>query len=499
MSFDYSQVDMDTILRRVHSEMTPLQIPGVERILNSPQRSGIFAVWKGVGKTLMALTAGLYVKPQTFLVVCSGSARATWQNQIIEWFPEFSAPEHFCHVAGSPQAREHWWRESQKAGGPLFYVVTPQAFERDVEFIQANNIHFDVIWCDEPQIWGLRNDKSAAWKMMKSTIKFASDKKKAIKLFGIATGSLTSKGVFQMWPYLHLVDRHVFSSKWNFMHDYTWVIKSPFGSEPGLPKNTEKLAAVCKPYIYVVNEKKAAQELPPLVRRRLDFELDPVTRAAYKDLAHKMYVELPSSEKIFVAKNPLHQLTALRKIVCCPQIADPQLPLGNAIEAVKDKILESQEEKHYRHVAVFTPYVPSIPLFKTFLAAELKLPEDHILTLQGGATPDDITKVEKIYRANQETLFLGSLSFAQSFNLETGREVYFPHFDWDQEKNSQAESRTRRQTSNKERTIIAHYCMARDTIAMAMKYVLNMKHTREYLTYQYFETEIMAHLKEVTK
>lgn len=486
MAFDYSTVDMNAILRRCHDQMTPLQRPGVAKARDA--RGGIiFDVWMGVGKTFMSLVSGLIHRPQVTLIIASKNAVTAWKNNIKEWLPEFSAPEKFCNVKGQQNERYFAWKQALKPDGPLFFMVSAASFIRDLDYIMKWGIKFDVIWCDEPQKWGLRNEKSGAWKALKAI----NDKKYyPVKLLCILTGTLTSKGVLQLWQYLYHLNRDQFSSKWKFLGMYADWINGPFGREFLGPKNQERLALETGPYIYRVSEKDAMSELPPLTRRKLPFVIDKATRVQYNTMAHESYMEAVDemgSEGLFIAKNHLARTMKLRQLITCPTILLPELGVGKAIEAICDKIMENEELPYFRHTVIFTPFVPSINLFKPFVAEMLGMPLGSILTMQGGMSPDEVNNTELLFRKNKETLVICSTMYAQSFNLETSFNCYHAHFSWDQDDNKQAEARVRRQTSDKARPVMSYYATCMGSVSEDMFYVINRKESGNKATYKDFQ------------
>jgi len=494
MAFDYTKVDMAAIMARTYDAMSPKQREGTalaakvgkENKIGKIAAGFIYDVWMGVGKTFMGLTSALMYKPQTILIICSKNALGTWQAEIEKWYPEFSDPNLFAHVRGTADKRQTIYLKSKQPNGPLFLIVIGGSFIRDIDFLIANKIHFDAIIVDEAHKVGLRNRKSLGFLAVKAIV----DKNYwPVKVIGIMTGSLTSKGPKHLWSYLNIIAPHIFRSYWGFVSTYTHTFDGPFGKITGGPKNQEGLAIVTSPYIFRVSEKEAAAELPPLRRIILPTELEPNIAKMYNSLANELYMELETDagRELITTGTILGAYTKLRQLITCPATFDPSLGAGTPIEAVCDKILESDELPHFKHNIIFTPYLPSIPFFHDYIATTLKMSKSDVLVLQGGDEPDYLNKVENIFRKNHETAVLCSLKFAQSFNLETCMNVYFPHFEWDQDDNKQAEARGRRKTSDKSRTILSYYVNVKGTITNDMLAILNEKEVNNVRTYSFFQ------------
>lgn len=476
MAFDYSTVDLEAILQRAYSQMSEFQRGGVGKARTKGRV--LFNVWMGVGKTFMALTAGLCYKPQTWLIIGSKNSITTWKTQIKLWFPEFGDDELFQIVRGTATERQQQWKQPA-----LFYATTAASFIRDVEWLATKKVKFDVISGDEFHKWGLRNHKSQGFKAVKLIIKLI-ERHFTVKLINLMTGTWTSKGPPQQWPALNILAPREFRSYWQHVSTYCILVKGPFGTEVVGPKNTEGLAIVTSPYVYTVTEEMAKSELPPLQRMRLEAELPPKLAKHYLTMLNELYIE--HDDTVTSVSTILASYMKLRQLICCPAMIDPSLGVGPAIEIVADKILDSDEVPNWRHNLVFTPFIPSIPIFRSYLADQLKMPERKILVLKGGIESEELEAVEEEFRRDKDTMILSSVKYGQSWNAETALNCYFPHFEWDQDENKQCEGRSRRK-DGKQTHIGAYYVNIQGTITEDMLEVLNRKVHNNNITYQDFE------------
>lgn len=479
--FDYSTVDLEAILQRSYEAMSPLQRPGVAKGRSS--RRVIFAVWMGIGKTFMALTLGLCFKPQTWLIIGTKGSINAFKNEIDKWFPEFSNDELYVVVRGTELERRLAY---QRPG--LFYATTSAAFIRDAKWLLTKKVKFDVITVDELQRLGYRNHKSLTVKHTKDVIKHIEKLhgRSAIKLINFMTGTWTSKGPPQQFAVLNILAPKLFTSYWRHVNTFCHTIKTTFGTEILGPKNTEGMAQVLSPYVYTVTKEEAEKELPPINRLRLVTSLPPSLREHYDTLYEHMYMDLEGDKgELVTVTTILAAYMKLRQFLCCPQIISPSLGVGPAIEAVVDKIQEGEELPNYKHNIVFTPFLDSIPIFKDYLSAELKIPPAKILVAKGGQTIEELKEMETQFRRDPSTMILASLLYSQSWNAETALSVYFPHFDWDQDANFQAEARSRRQDGIQS-FINAWYIHFPRTITEDMFDILNRKTNLNNLTYKDF-------------
>lgn len=476
MAFDYTQVDLDAILARAYSQMSEFQRGGVGK--GRSKGRVLFNVWMGIGKTFMGLTLGFCYKPQTWLIIGSKNTLNTWRAEVKKWFPEFGDDDIFKIVRGTATERQRLWKQPA-----LFYATTAASFIRDVEWLATKKIRFDVISGDEFHKWGLRNHKSQGFKAVKLVIKLI-ERHFTVKCVNLMTGTWTSKGPPQQWPALNILAPREFRSYWEHVRTYCNVIKGAFGTEIIGPKNTEGLAIVTSPYVYTVTEEMAKSELPPIQRMRLEAELPKALALHYDTLLNELYMD--HDDTITSVSTILASYTKLRQLITCPSTISPSLGVGPAIEIVADKILDNDEVSNWRHNLVFTPFLASIPIFRSYLADQLTMPEQKILILKGGIEPEELQAVEEEFRRDKNTMILSSLKFGQSWNAETALNCYFPHFDWDQDENKQCEGRSRRKNGTQEH-IGCYYVNIAGTITEDMLEVLNRKTHNNNITYQDFE------------
>ena len=477
MPFKYDTIDTEAILQRLYDQMTPLQRPAVG-IARSSGRV-VFNMWMGTGKTLAGLTAGLCYKPQVWLIICTKKARVGWKNEVKKWIPELGADELFQVIGGTAAERQKQYSNPTA----LFFATTAASFLRDVAWLRGKRVRFDVITIDELHKIGLRNRKSEGFKAIKELVKIVEANFK-VKLINPMTGTWTSKGNAQMWPTLNLLAPKEFSSYWRFVSTYNIVINGMFGKEIGGPQNVQALAQVTSPYVYTVSEATAKEFLPPFERVKLPIKLDAKNRLAYDQMEKHMFIDAGDDKDLITVETILSKYMKLRQLICCPAIIDPALGIGNAIEYVVDQIKEYDEVPNWKHNIIFSPFIKPLELWKPYIATELKMSPEDILIVQGSMEDHELDKVEKTFRKNRETLILASLKSSASWNAETALNVYFPHFEWDQDDNKQAEARSRR-TDGKQQLIRAFYASVDRTITEDMFDSLNSKEHINTMTMKY--------------
>jgi hypothetical protein len=475
MAFDYSTVDLDAILARAYDQMNELQRKAVG--LGRKRGRVLFNMWMGTGKTFAGLTLGLCFKPQQWLIIGSKNTIAGWKKEIQKWFPEFGADDLYVIVRGTAAERQIAY---QRPG--LFYATTAAAFVRDIEWLKTKKVNFQVISIDEIHKVGLRNHKTASFKGLKDLIERIEKHFPAVKLINPMTGTWTSKGPLQQWPTLNLLAPKHFKSYWKHRNLFCLTVNGPFGSEVVGVRNTELLAEVMAPWVYTVTEREASKYLPPLQRHRLETEMPKNLERHYWSMLKELYFYWETEGIVESVMTKLAATMKLRQLICCPMILEPSLGVGPAIEAVCDKILDSRELPNWRHNLIFTPFIPSLLPFKQYISEALEMPLGQIIVLKGGIEPEELADAELRFRKDPDTLILATTKYSQSWNAETALNCYFPHFEWDQDENKQAEGRSRRSDGN-QTLINSYYVNIEGTITSDMIEVLNRKEQMNSMTY----------------
>jgi hypothetical protein len=186
-----------------------------------------------------------------------------------------------------------------------------------------------------------------------------------------------------------------------------------------------------------------------------------------------LYAQL-SSGSLLWTHNPLTLLLRHRQLLATPKSLDPNWEFGSALPAIIDKARDNDST----HFTVYTQFTKGIPVICDYLRRE---GYSHIYSLQGGATLDEIRRVEQEMMRTQG-IFVGSIQFAQSFEFPTARLGFVIAPSWDVPDNEQAEARQRRLTS--EGTTQFFYVIHQNTIEERVYDVLDGKQEAIRQTYQ---------------
>lgn len=298
--------------------------------------------------------------------------------------------------------------------------------------------------------------------------------------FGLSA-TWSSRGPQDIWPVLHLIDKQFFSSYWQFVNTFCFVEKTTFGTEIFGVRNAAQLRRILfeKYYRARLYKDVASQFIKgdiseePVVRRVVELPMSKEQKNLYQQLHEDMIAELNGTT--VVTPTSLARLTRLLQIAVCPQILFPDADPGCAIEYICDKVKEDP------HTVVFCSFAEAFPFVKAAVVRD-GYPEENVFTLQGGIHPDDMD--DTIARWKQcRGLILCTISFAQSFALDTTDTGYMLGFDWDPNNNIQAEGRLRRFDSILQTPCMVQYLVPEGSEYQKVEEVVNGKvvNTKEFL------------------
>jgi hypothetical protein len=187
----------------------------------------------------------------------------------------------------------------------------------------------------------------------------------------------------------------------------------------------------------------------------------------YDRLDKDMVAEL--NESVVVTPNSLAKLTRLLQFSVCPKILDSSIKeYGPLIDYIVEQISDDP------HTIVYCPYAEALPIIRQALIDD-GYPEENIFTLQGGDNEDDIDRVEAAWKTTRGVL-LCTITFAQSFRVDTSETAYFLGFSWDPNDNVQAEGRLEALNSNRPSQALCRYLIAKDTVWNDVEDVIDGKY-----------------------
>ncbi len=355
-------------------------------------------------------------------IVCTGPAIATWLRQLPEWSQCPELTEEIYVVRGPKHKRTQLWNQALTTQSGI-YITNYSIFLRDYAY------HRDVGWAaliaDEYHRCMRRKKKNKTYKVFLSLSRH-------IAIVVLATGSLMRKHPASMFTAFQIIHPKLFRSYWKFVNTYCIVTEGHFGKDIGGVKNVESLQGIIDLYMAYVPKEAVADQLPSGRRMPLHAEMDKEQTKIYNDLSENMIAEIGDS--LLVTPNVLTQLIRLRQLLCCPRILDPSLGMGGGFELILDKLQEQP------HAVIFVPFRPAC----VYIQDELRLKGyKYVYMIRGG-----VGHLEQQYEVDcfkeHRGIMVCTISYAESFDLETCDTSHFLGYDYTLDVNEQAEGRTRR-------------------------------------------------------
>lgn len=401
----------------------------------------------GAGKTLMTIAAwDSWPNVNKTLILGTRSSMATWRKQLLRWA---KTPIILLQGPGDPD-----WKSYAEKGRPGVWGCTFGTFREYMAKVQLGVKHPprpDFIAIDElHRILRNRNTQ------------FFAQLTRVPTEYGIGmSATWASRGPQDLWPFLHWANRSTFPSYWTFVETWCYVDNGTFGKEVYGVRNVENLRTMLRSRYYVSRK----VDILPTTREVVELEPTNKQKKWYAQLDEDMLASI--SGQLVIVPNSLAKLTRLRQLSITPKLLSPDAEDGAAIEYLVEQISDDP------HTVIFTPFAAAIPHLVAALIRD-KYPPQNIFTLKGGDDEDTIDRVEAGWKACRGVCIC-SITFANSYRLDTSLTAYFWGFDWDPNNNLQAEGRLRSIESLIGVGVLCRYIALRGTSDHVVRGVVNGK------------------------
>ena len=368
------------------------------------------------------------------LIICTGSAIPTWVRQIPLWADDASLVYDIHVVRGKKEQRARMWERAcnQEEG---IYITNFSLFWRDYHMIKQ--VGWTAAIADEYHKV-MRNRKTR--KGGSETYARFLAMTRHMNVMILASGSLVGKNPSKMFTAFQLIkpEFHLFRSYWRFVNTFCIVNEGQYGKEIAGIKNIHLLHDIMDEYFAYVPEEVVADNLPTGLRSLMDATMTPPQARVYDELAEEMIAILESGDIVYAATG-LGLLIKLRQLLCCPRILDSSLDMGGGFEVILDHLEEES------HAVIFVPF----RLACDYIQAELTRKGYDCVIIRGGISLEEQNEKIQHFREHK-SIIVCTISYAESFDLETCKNSYFLGYDYSVDANLQAEGRTRRAISKHE-------------------------------------------------
>lgn len=401
----------------------PFQVEDAE--FASRNDSSVLGHKTGLGKTFISLLAWSKWKDANKALICGtlGSS-ATWSRLLRQWA---GIKPVFIQGTSDPG-----WQEFLKAKSGV-YMCTYSTFLHNMKKLVSGKPRMDVLINDE--LHRTMRTRNQTWKAFKR-LDFD-------HYLGLSA-TWASRGPQDLYPVLNLVNHRTFSSYWRFVNTWCYVENTEgFGTQVWGVRNEDNLRRfLWEKYFRMRLWKEVGNQFrkgknnndEPVIRRPEYIPMGKQQTKLIRDLDRDMIVTL--NNDMVVTPNSLALLTRKLQMAISPKILMPSAEYGGPIEWLSDKISEDP------HTVVFCPFREGLEVVKQRVVED-GYPENRIFFLKGGLKPDEVNTTIDQWKKNKG-LALATVSFAQSFALDTTDNAYMLGFDWDPNNNEQAEGRLRR-------------------------------------------------------
>lgn len=448
-------------LTTTHNLMKPYQQDAVNWLTKN--KVGLLEADTGAGKTLMLLTAIAQeiqknpLKMQHILIICSKNAINTWLKEIEKWYP--SLFNIFDTLNLSTLARLKRKQAIFLQNKPAIIICTYGTLRADEAELLSKQ--YRAVLMDEAHRGGIRNHKAKTFAIFKKL-------RKCTKIYLWTSATVIDDSAMDLFASCNLADSRRFRGYWPFAYKYCHVVEGPFGKEILQLKNNDMLYTDTCDIIYKIPSILIDAQKPKLTRSCLYTQLSTQARKAYDDILNDLMYMNPSEDILILLQNNVSANMKLRQLLCSPMLIDPQLGIGNTPELIYDKLEDIQDQ----HCMIFVPFRKAADIYANFFKE--KYPNLYIDIICGGSTPTEMHTILTRVKESRGILIC-TIQFAESYECETAKNLFFAGFDYEVNAHIQAEGRLHRMITK--HPINAYYIINEYTLDVQLFDKLQQKYT----------------------
>lgn len=413
----------------------------------------------GAGKTVIGASIANNHQDGRGIVVCTAIVQSKWESELRKWG---SHDRPILQTSNdSKSKRIHKYDKFTHGRQDKILIVRYGQLLKDADelakLVSKHPIKFIIF--DEAH--NLRSRDSQRFKVAKRLCS-------RIPIKVLATASDQAKGPQDLWTALHLCNNKLFSSYWNYIKTY-FVYDEYEDVIKGVKKSkADDLRKLTSNYLLTISKDDVNTTIPTVIRHKLPCVLDDYSKELYNQIQNNSTVRLTKYNTILQLTELDRQLN-LRKLLISPKLLDDSLPYGNRITTI-----HQAAESTDKNIVIFTPFVTSIPIIRQFFSDH---GYTHITSIHGGLRNEVVSsritawECEAAFSNGMGNLLICSIKFSEGFDLPLAHTAYFIQYEWNFERNAQAEGRLARGDKSH---VDCYYVFPKGTIADHMLSRMNI-------------------------
>lgn len=296
---------------------------------------------QGLGKTFEALSiVAMHDKINSVLVLCQGTMKYEWADQIREHYPQLS----YTVIDGNPQKRKEQWAEEGR-----IKIVNYELLLRDAE---PRILTWDLVIADEVGTM-LKNYKAQRTKRTKKL-----KRRYTLALSGI----FLENKLEELHSVMDFVIPGLLGPGWLFVHQH--VVKDYWGNPigyRGLDQVKERIA----PYYIRRTKKEVLHELPDKIYNPVKIEMSDKEWDLYATIQDQIREKIKENPKLAVV-NILTEILRLKQVTNDARLLDVENIPSTKLATVRDIVDASDGHQ----LVVFTQFAQ----FAEILGQEFEAP-----------------------------------------------------------------------------------------------------------------------------
>lgn len=398
----------------------------------NPARGCYNASQRGCGKTSMTIDVIKNLIPRLVIIVCPAIVKLNWRDELIYW--GYASEEISLLDSLS---------DTKKVNGHKFIILSYGLTRNNKILNYLLKLNSDVLVLDEAHSSGLKNTRSVTKKAVLEKLWEKSHYKICL------SGTPFTSSIEDCWTTFSRLAPEKFPSYYDFVNEYCYLDKTPWGDKYYGLKNHEKLKSIIRSNFFLrYTLEEMAPELPDVIWTKIS-------------LSHEEYAVVPTekekqdNEQYLIAMEAAlgagRAVPSPAKHLSTKRIEQGLKKLPAVLDLVKD-LIESEES-----VLVFFCFLEPMKQF-------IELVKEHSPSIIHGGVSSEERYIEiKRFQDDETKLLVGQIhSMNTGVNLQQASSVVYAELDYSPAVIEQALGRASR--IGQKRSINVYYPLVENTL-----------------------------------
>ena len=400
-------------------------------LLVNRKRFGLFDEM-GVGKTPPTVRAVCHVRDNAkrpTIITVPGYAMQNWVNEFAKWAPDVNVG--VCWQRFERDRRQHVLESS------AYDVILINYHMWQTYPVLTRQPWHGFVWDECHRMRGRNN----AWTKQAFKLQNADNKNRDSR-FWFLTGSPIVRDAGDLWPFLHMQDRPMFNSYWEFVNTVCETTVNPWYTEVGKVRNPDRFSRMMARY----SIRRLCADIPQLAH------LTSVEQNYWIDLPESVMSALRQAKREYILQHDdytTYEADGVGALIAkmAQWCSVPPTKENPKLDALKELLNDAPNER----VIVWCWYTRTAEAVRKMLAGDptSRKKRRTVAMITGDSSDTARSAALRTYDNEQDTVLIATIAaVSESVNLQAGRKAIFLEESNLPSENEQAIRRQKRRGQN---------------------------------------------------